>query len=140
MLKDTVGLGRDEWGRLGQRSVRVSQIRVSPRVPVVAIDVGSSTWKIAHQNVCTSTEVTRGRCVNTIEGAEERGDFSKNHPSPRRRKQISTKLHSLQTASFISAKFSWRLPDSRLPSEIISVMLKRPRILLSREKKESNAA
>ncbi|EGI60051.1 hypothetical protein G5I_11842 [Acromyrmex echinatior] len=32
-LKDTVGLGRDEWGRLGQRNARVNQIRVSPKSP-----------------------------------------------------------------------------------------------------------
>lgn len=63
-LKDTVGLGGDEWDGLGQRGARVSQIWVStPGVSTSSVRStweARSTWKIAHQNVCTSVEVTRG--------------------------------------------------------------------------------
>lgn len=68
VLKDTVSLGRSARIGLGQRNGG-DQTRVPARVSVLVYDQPreDSTWRTAHQNVCTA--VTRGAvaCVNTIE-------------------------------------------------------------------------
>lgn len=78
-LKDTVGLGRNGRAReqrsaAGEEEKERIQIRVSLRRDR---PWDGSTWKIAHQNVCTSTEGGGceglvNTCVNTIEGIRER--------------------------------------------------------------------